>query len=1398
MIPAVTHFDPVMGMDVHFVLPPGSPSPVPVPHPFIGMILDVVDYLPYPVGATVYVNGVPAAVAGTGAWPTPSHIPIGGPWAPPDTPQPGNEGEMFMGSSTVTFDGFPASYGGLPVLTCQGVGMPPPPRPNSKKSTPSGMVLPTSTVMPVPKGAPVLVGGAPTISLMALGMRAAMSGIAKGLGKGFKKLKKTDAWQGLSKRLSRKADNVLDDLGVPKSSRIRNKVKRTDCSTTGHPVDVATGKVFTDDVDLELPGPLPLKFERVWTSTSTYEGPLGHGWHHSYDMALWTDAEEGVAVARLEDGRHAKFALPTDDTPSYNRQEQLWLRRTAEGYRLEEEIGDRQYVFAQERTNGRGDSGLGRYRLARVEDQNGNSIRLRYDRQGNLETIFDSAGRRLSVDTDRKGRITRIGGPHPDDPDRRVTLLRYRYDHEGDLVEVTDALGEPYQYEYDDHLLVKETDRAGVSFYFEYDGTDEEARCVRTWGTDGIYARELSYDLDAQTTTVVDTRGAETVYHWNDMGLVTKEVGPKGNEETYTYDEDANKLSETDPLGNTTEYEYDDKGRLVTVTNTEGNTREVTYDEEGNMVELANEMGHTVEQSFDQRGNLTGVTDPEGGTTRYEPGRRGMPEKIIDEKGDELILEWDGEGNLERLVDRTGAETELEYDRLGRLVRRIDAKGGVAELHRDVLGRITAVDDAEGRRSTFRYDAAGDITAATDPLGRTRTFRYGPYGPGGVLEEVTEPSRATTQYQYDNEGDLVGVEDATGRTWKFDRDEAGRVVEERDFTGRQFTYAYNPVGWLKEVTNGRGQTIQMERDAMGRLVERTYADGQTETFAYDAVGRLTEAVNDTAAVEFEYDALGQITKEVQNGEPVEHQYDAAGNRIERVSPEGRELTFDYDEEGRLQEVQDPTGRLMQLHRDRLGREVRRNLPSGITTEREYSRTGELLSQRTTRPDGDRPLLQRQYTYDEAGQLQEIADSRFGKKQFEHDVNGYLKQVTHPEGDIERFLYDDAGNVPGAPVRLDMGGGDGRAGAEPTWSPSEGDGESGEDGRMIAATQVAEGWTLSYDPDGNLIRKHNEETEYRFYYDAAGRMERAKQDGEEVARFAYDPLGRRVEKDTPDKTVTYRWDGNQLLSEQVEWKQDAEGKIEAGHTEREYVFSGFEPLASLSEEGDQFFETDQVGVPRMAVNRNGELVWEGDFSGFGESREKLGTEDVEIRYPGQIYDDETGLSYNRFRYYDPELRCYTQSDPIGLGGGRQPHNYVPSPTGWVDPLGLVELNEEGYSVYTLEQKNNQENWESFYVGISNNTERRKSEHIRSGRLKQEHIDNSNQRIREIESDLKYREARGYEQAYMEKYGTKTSQQGIDIESGTGNKINSFRKGRTDARGISFEEEYRNKMSKLSCS
>src|SRR5687768_7725280 len=174
---AVKHFDPIMGIDIHIVQPPGPVPPVPIPHPYIGMVLDVMDYIPM-IGATVYVNGLRRGQGGTAGQAIPPHIPMGGMFVKPPT----NESELFLGSATVAADDEPLVYGMLPVLTCQDIGMPAMPR-LKKKSVPKSLMLPVGIPIPIPAGPPVMVGGPPSFlaSLKSLAKQLAFSAALKGL-----------------------------------------------------------------------------------------------------------------------------------------------------------------------------------------------------------------------------------------------------------------------------------------------------------------------------------------------------------------------------------------------------------------------------------------------------------------------------------------------------------------------------------------------------------------------------------------------------------------------------------------------------------------------------------------------------------------------------------------------------------------------------------------------------------------------------------------------------------------------------------------------------------------------------------------------------------------------------------------------------------------------------------------------------------------------------------------------------------------------------------------------------------------------------------------------------------------------------------------------------------------
>jgi uncharacterized Zn-binding protein involved in type VI secretion len=191
-------FDIVLGVDIHIIQPPGPVPPVPVPHPFVGIVYDPMEFVPI-LGASNMVNGIPRAQAGTTVKATPPHFPIGGVFVKP----PSNDGEIFMGSMSVPIEGEPFPFLGAPVLTCQDAGMLPIPRPKRKsKSKPKSMVLPMSVLLPIPKGGMSFTFTGLIISMQAGGMKAG--------GAIFSKLKKSKKIKNKAKKFDAPSGRKFD------------------------------------------------------------------------------------------------------------------------------------------------------------------------------------------------------------------------------------------------------------------------------------------------------------------------------------------------------------------------------------------------------------------------------------------------------------------------------------------------------------------------------------------------------------------------------------------------------------------------------------------------------------------------------------------------------------------------------------------------------------------------------------------------------------------------------------------------------------------------------------------------------------------------------------------------------------------------------------------------------------------------------------------------------------------------------------------------------------------------------------------------------------------------------------------------------------------------------------
>jgi RHS repeat-associated protein len=134
-----------------------------------------------------------------------------------------------------------------------------------------------------------------------------------------------------------------------------------------------------------------------------------------------------------------------------------------------------------------------------------------------------------------------------------------------------------------------------------------------------------------------------------------------------------------------------------------------------------------------------------------------------------------------------------------------------------------------------------------------------------------------------------------------------------------------------------------------------------------------------------------------------------------------------------------------------------------------------------------------------------------------------------------------------------------------------------------------------------------------------------------------------------------------------------------------------PFAKLVGDTQYSIVSDYLGTPTHGYDSTGNIVWERELDCYGATRKLKGEKDFcPYLYQGQYVDEETGLAYNRFRYYDAESGGYISQDPIGLQGGLGLYNYVSDPNIWVDELGLSPgipfTDSKGL---TLEVKNQQD-------------------------------------------------------------------------------------------------------------
>ena len=390
---------------------------------------------------------------------------------------------------------------------------------------------------------------------------------------------------------------------------------------------------------------------------------------------------------------------------------------------------------------------------------------------------------------------------------------------------------------------------------------------------------------------------------------------------------------------------------------------------------------------------------------------------------------------------------------------------------------------------------------------------------------------------------------------------------------------------------------------------------------------------------------------------------------------------------------------MSFQHDAAGREVIREFAGGGRLEQGFDDAHRLVSQgmgAAGDPSADPVrVIGRSFQYRVDGALAGVGDTLAStSRRFDLDLAGRVVGV-RAEGWTEGYAYDLSGRL----ARDAAGLVGGQSAAVRAY-----------DGTRVTR---AAGVSYGHDRQGRVVtrtrkRLSRKPETWQFRYDADDRMVAASSGGQQWS-YTCDPFGRRISKqrhgaggEVVEQTL-FSWDGDQL----IEQAHTAGPGSAPTVTTWDYLPGSWNPVSQTVRTGGdvdaQFYAivSDLMGTPTELVTADGRrVVWTGaEANVWGAPRHKAantsaryGTAGVDcpIRFPGQYADDETGLHYNRHRYYDPVAARYTTPDPLGLAPADDPYGYVLNPTGWADPLGLTPcdpanlLGHEANGGHTIER------------------------------------------------------------------------------------------------------------------
>ncbi|HBL0816395.1 TPA: RHS repeat protein, partial [Escherichia coli] len=617
-------------------------------------------------------------------------------------------------------------------------------------------------------------------------------------------------------------------------------------------------------------------------------------------------------------------------------------------------------------------------------------------------------------------------------------------------------------------------------------------------------------------------------------------------------------------------------------------------------------------------------------------------------------MEYDAAGRVIRLTSENGSHTTFRYDVLDRLIQETGFDGRTQRYHHDLTGKLIRSED-EGLVTHWYYDEADRLTHRTVKGETAERWRYDERGWLTDISHISEGHRVTVHYGYDEKGRLTG-----------ERQTVHHPQTEALLWQHETRHAYNAQGLANRCIPDSLPAVEWLTYGSGWLAGMKLGDTPLVDFTRDRLHRETLRSFGRYELTTAYTPAGQLQRQHLNSLQYDRDYTWNDNgELIRISSPRQTRSYSYSTTGRLTGVHttaanldiripyatDPAGNRLpdpELHPDStLSMWPDNRIARDAHYLYRYDRHGRLTEKTDLIPEGvirtDDERTHR-YHYDSQHRLVHYTRTQYAEPLVE-----------------SRYLYDPLG----------------RRVAKRVWRR-----ERDLTGWMSLSRKPEVTW---YGWDGDrLTTIQNDRTRIQTIYQpgsftplirvetATGELAKTQRrsladtlqqsGGEDGGSVVFPPVLVQMLDRLESEILADR-----VSEESRRWLASCGLTVEQMQNQMDPVYT---PARKI-----HLYHCDHRGLPLALISKEGATEWCAEYDEWGNLLNEENPHQLQqlIRLPGQQYDEESGLYYNRHRYYDPLQGRYITQDPIGLKGGWNFYQYPLNPVINVDPQGLVDIN-----------------------------------------------------------------------------------------------------------------------------